>query len=279
MNLLAQNLQTTLQHARKATRISQLELSMRVGVSQRHVSYVESGRAKPSRELLRAWLQELNLPLIARNATMLQAGYAPLYGDSSLCEPVMTEANDALLHLLRTHDPMPAFVIDADWNLLHLNIGAKWLVTTLMPWMAQLSGDFSMNILDALCHPDGFAKHMLNIDEVGPALLTQLRNEALLRPALKPKVETFADLLRLRIGTRGSLIAWPAQTAPVLTSRFSTEHGELAFFSMFTTFGTPHNITLASLRVEHMFAADERTRAVLHAHVAPAPSASTMLKK
>jgi transcriptional regulator with XRE-family HTH domain len=274
MNSSFPNLQITLQQARKASRLSQLELSLRVGVSQRHVSYVESGRAKPSRELLQAWLHELNMPLIARNAAMLQAGYAPIYSNSSLAEPVMAEANDALLHLLHAHDPMPAFVIDADWNVLHLNDGGRWLAAMLMPWMAQLPDDTPMNMLDAFCHPEGFARHMLNIDEVGPALLAHLRDEASMRPALASRVEAFAGLLRLRAGahtgSRGSLAAWPSQAAPVLTSRFSTAHGELAFFSMFTTFGTPQDITLASLRVEHMFAADERTRTVLRANVVPA---------
>ncbi len=260
----------TLQHARKARRLSQLELSLRVGVSQRHVSYVESGRAKPSRELLRAWLHELNVPLIARNAAMLQAGYAPVYGDSSLCEPALAHANDALLHLLRAHDPMPAFVIDADWNALHLNNGGKWLAATLMPWLAELSSHESgapMNMLDVLCHPEGFARQMQNLDEVGPALLAHLRDEVSVRPALAPKVEKFAEMLQARSGTRGSQPAWPTQSTPVLTTRFATAHGELAFFSMFTTFGTPQDITLASLRVEHMFAADERTRAVVQAQV------------
>jgi transcriptional regulator with XRE-family HTH domain len=270
MNSSSPDLRSTLKQARKTSRLSQLELSLRIGVSQRHMSYVESGRAKPSRELLRAWLHELNVPLIARNAAMLQAGYAPIYSDSSLAEPIMAEANDALLHLLRTHDPMPAFVIDADWNVLHLNRGAKWLASTLMPWMAQLPDNTPMNMLDALCHPEGFAKHLLNIDEVGPALLTHLRDEASVRPALTPRVDAFAALLHMRVNTCGTHAAWPAQTAPVLTSRFSTTHGELAFFSMFTTFGTPQDITLASLRVEHMFAADERTRTILDAHIVPA---------
>jgi transcriptional regulator with XRE-family HTH domain len=260
----------TLQHARKARRLSQLELSLRVGVSQRHVSYVESGRAKPSRELLRAWLHELNVPLIARNAAMLQAGYAPVYSDSSLREPALAQANDALLHLLRTHDPMPAFVIDADWNALHLNDGGKWLAATLMPWLAELSSNEScapMNMLDVLCHPEGFAKQMLNLDEVGPALLAHLRDEVSVRPALAPRVEKFAELLHARGRTSGPQSAWPTRTTPVLTTRFATAHGELAFFSMFTTFGTPQDITLASLRVEHMFAADEHTRAVIEAQV------------
>ncbi len=88
-----------------------------------------------------------------------------------------------------------------------------------------------------------------------------------MQPALRTKVEAFAALLRARLGSTSVHAGWPSQAAPVLTSRFGTAHGELAFFSMVTTLGTPQDITLASLRVEHMFAADETTRQVLAAQV------------
>src|SRR5512137_587657 len=121
MKVLTHTLPATLQQARKSRRLTQLELSMRVGVSQRHVSFVESGRAKPSRELLMAWLHELDAPLVVRNAAMLQAGYAPVYSAAPLSDPALAQANDALVQLLRAHDPMPALVLDAQWNLLHSN--------------------------------------------------------------------------------------------------------------------------------------------------------------
>ena len=111
---------------------------------------------------------------------------------------------------------------------------------------------------------------MLNLDEVGPALLAHLRDDASVQPALVPRVEAFAALLRSRLGAQALHAGWPRPLAPVLTSRFDTPHGPLAFFSMFTTFGTPQDITLASLRVEHMFAADAATRAVLQAQVSSA---------
>jgi hypothetical protein len=109
---------------------------------------------------------------------------------------------------------------------------------------------------------------MVNLDEVGPALLAHLRDEASVQPSLSPKVEAFAALLRARRAAQSLYTSWPRPTALVLTTRFATLHGELAFFSMFSAFGTPQDVTLASLRVEHMFAADEATRAVLHAQVA-----------
>ena len=271
MNVLTHTLPITLQQARKARRLSQLELSLRVGVSQRHVSFVESGRAKPSRTLLMSWLQELDAPLGVRNAAMLQAGYAPAFSSAALTDPLLAQANDALVHLLQAHDPMPAFVLDALWNVLHFNKGGKWLAGLLMPWAADTLASaaiISINMLDMLAHPHGFTRHILNLNEVGPALLAHLRDDASVQPALTPKVEAFAALLRDRLGAQNLHSGWPYQTAPVLTTRFATPHGELAFFSMFSTFGTPQDITLASLRVEHLFAADAATRAVVAQQVA-----------
>lgn len=267
MNAIPQNLPMTLMQARRARRLSQLELSMRVGVSQRHVSYVETGRAKPSRELLAIWLQELNVPLAERNAAMLQAGYAPVYSDMPLNDPALAEARLAISHLLNAHDPMPAFVLDANWNLIDVNRGGKWLAATLMPWMADAIGNVPVNMLDALCHPEGITKRMTNLDDVGPVLLAHLRNEARVHPAISTKVEAFATCLRTRVSAPVWQGASVRHVAPVLTTRFSTEHGELSFFSMFSTFGTPQDITLASLRVEHMFAADDATREVLNKNV------------
>lgn len=155
MKVLTHTLPVTLQQARKARRLSQLELSMRVGVSQRHVSFVESGRAKPSRDLLMAWLRELEAPLAVRNAAMLQAGYAPAFSSAALDDPSLAHANAALLQLLKTHDPMPAMVIGAQWELLHINQGAQWLATTLMPWAVELISTQPLNMLDMLIHPKG----------------------------------------------------------------------------------------------------------------------------
>jgi transcriptional regulator with XRE-family HTH domain len=279
MNSPLLSLPNTLKQARQARRLSQLELSMRVGVSQRHLSFVESGRANPSRQLLMAWLQELDAPLAVRNAAMLQAGYAPAYGAVPLTDPAMAQADRAICALLKSHEPMPAFVIDAHWNLLRLNQAAKWLAATVMPWTAALlegsqdstadntSNGMPLNMLDLLVHPQGFACAMLNLNEVGPVLLSHLRDEASLLPAIAPKVDAFANFLRQHASAHEASMKAASIatrfTTPLLNTRFATPHGALSFFSMFTTFGTPQDITLASLRVEHLFAADEATSAVM----------------
>jgi transcriptional regulator with XRE-family HTH domain len=253
--------------ARKARRLSQLDLSLRLGVSQRHVSFVESGRARPSRDLLVAWLRELEPPMVVFNQVMADAGFAPVYSAKTFSDPAMQQANHAIEAMLRSHDPMPGFVIDADWNLLRLNRGARWLAVTLMPWAADVLDSTPSNLLDLLAHPEGFTKHMINFDEVGPAALVHLRHEVAARQGLAPKVQAFEDLLKKRFGDKILPTNWSKPTAPVLTTRYTTPLGEIAFFSMFTTFGTPHDITLASLRVEHMFAADQATQTLIESHV------------
>jgi transcriptional regulator with XRE-family HTH domain len=266
METASPNLRDTLQTARKSRRISQLELALRMGVSQRHVSFVESGRAQPSRDLLLSWLHELQAPLALRNVALQQAGFAPVYRGSELSDAVLAPVRDALGRLLAAHDPMPAMVMDSAWNVLQMNRGAQWLAVTLMPWIAKLPQNQPINMLDLMLHPEGMTRQMTNLEEVAPALLAHLRDDASAVPELLPRVELLAAHFQKRLGKR-SISPWPRQMAPVLTTHFSTVHGELAFFSMFSTFGTPQDITLASLRVEHLFAADEVTRAVIGAQV------------
>jgi transcriptional regulator with XRE-family HTH domain len=243
-----------------------MELALRMGVSQRHVSFVESGRSQPSRELLLAWLHELQAPLALRNVALQQAGFAPVYRGSELSDAVLAPVREALGRLLAAHDPMPAMVMDAAWNVLQMNRGAQWIALTLMPWIANLPQDQPINLLDAMLHPEGMTRHMSNLEEVAPAILAHLRDDASVVPELLPRVDLLATQFQARVGKR-LLPPWPRQMAPLLTTRFSTVHGELAFFSMFSTFGTPQDITLASLRVEHIFAADDSTRAVIEAQV------------
>jgi transcriptional regulator with XRE-family HTH domain len=266
MQTASPSLRDTLQTARKFKRISQLELALRMGVSQRHVSFVESGRAQPSRELLLAWLQELQAPLALRNVALQQAGFAPVYRGSELGDAVLAPVREALGRLLAAHDPMPAMVMDAAWNVLQMNRGARWMAAALMPWMAELPAGQPINLLDAMLHPEGMMRNVTNLEEVAPAILAHLRDDASVVPELLPRVELLAAQFQKRVGKK-TLAQWPRQMAPVLTTRFATAYGELAFFSMFSTFGTPQDITLASLRVEHVFAADESTRSVVMANV------------
>lgn len=253
-----------LKQARNTKRWSQLELALRLSVSQRHISFVESGRAKPSRELLLAWLQELQVPLMVQNCALLQAGFAPEWSQASLDSPDLALVNAALIQLIQAHDPMPAFCIDAAWNIVHINRGALNLVSCLLPWTkSSLTSGQAFNLLDLLAHPEGLAKQILNLEEVGPAFLFQLRQEANLNPAISEKVQALEARIIVLIGVKALEQAMPISAAPVLTTYYASPLGELAFFSMFSTFGSPQNISLASLRVEHLFAANQATQALM----------------
>ncbi|MDZ7813331.1 MAG: helix-turn-helix transcriptional regulator [Ideonella sp.] len=260
-----ERLPDTLRQLRQARRLSQLALSLTLGVSQRHISFVEQGRAQPSRALLMAWLQALGAPLAQRNAALLQAGFAPAYGDAAQGAPGLAQAEWALRHLLQAHDPLPALVLDAHWQVLQVNPGAQWLIHTLLPWTAELPPGTPMNMLDLLAHPQGLFSCIINLAEVAPQLMAQWRAELALQPSLGARIEAVEAALQACVGhskTPAALLR-----SPVLTTRFASPFGELAFFSMFTTFGTPQDIHLASLRVEHLFAADEATRLTLEREV------------
>ncbi len=260
-----------LREARSTQRLSQLELALRINVSQRHISYVESGRAMPSRALLMTWLRELQLPLGLRNMALMQAGFAPAYGNAPLTDASVAVVHQALAELAQSHDPMPCYVLDANWNIVITNQGGAWLAATLMPQLAERGEGQPMNMLDLLADPAGLTQHVTNLAEVGPQLLSQLRQELASPNAqasqLASKLAAIEALIHQRLGSDKSSVGAPSQAAPVLITRLATAHGALAFFSMFSTFGTPQNISVASLRIEHMFAADEATRAVLHAQV------------
>lgn len=257
------NLTTTLRQVRQQQRLSQLELSLRLGVSQRHVSYVESGRALPSRPLLMRWLRELHTPLPLRNVALMQAGYAPAFGQQPLEHPELAAARHALTCLLDAHDPQPALLLDAVWNVRQLNRGARWLMTALgLPEQALAS----LNLLDAFVAPQGLSQAITNLAEVGPQVLVQLRHDAAAQPELADRVEAYSALLKAR-GIQEDVRRAPAQIAPVLATRLATPHGELSFFSIVSSFGSPQSVTLASLRIEHLFAADAYTQSVLRQHV------------
>ena len=256
-------LSKTLKILRQAKRISQLELSLRLDVSQRHISFVEQGKSKPSRQLLIAWLQELETPPLVCNESMLAAGYAPVYQQSNLEAPELTLVRQSLQQLLSAHDPVPAMILDTDWNVIQFNRGGQWLARTLMPWLEEIKDQGGLNILDLLCLPEGFTKAIQNLEDVGPVILSILKKEATVKPSIAEKVETFEALLCDRLGKEKLPMPATADT-PVMTTRYQTKYGTLAFFRMFTTFGNPQDITLASLRVEHLFPADEFTSQILN---------------
>lgn len=233
---------------RRARRVSQLELGLRAGVSQRHVSWIETGRAKPSRHTLLALLDALDVPLVDRNAALLAAGLAPQYSALHLDDPALAPAREALNRLIHAPAAAPALVMDADWNLLMANAG----VARLLQLLGLVVPDRA-NVLDLLLAPEGLRRFMINEAEVCAEVLHRARREALHVPGLS------ARLASLSLPD----VAPVNEPTPLLFTRLRSSAGELRLLSMFSTFGSPLDVTLASLRIEHLFPADAATAEAL----------------
>jgi transcriptional regulator with XRE-family HTH domain len=274
----------TLAALRKRRRVSQLELSLRTGVSQRHLSCIETGRSRAGRETLIALLDALGATLEERNQALLAAGYAPAHAERALDAPEMAPVRDALEQLLHAHDPTPALVLDGDYNVVMANAGLARLLTLLglqslsplvqaspgpspvgseSPWggpaatQAMLSQP--LNLLRAVFAPDGLRALCVNEAELCGELWARASREA----EHLPRLRALLDELRPTLQPWGTA---EATGLPVLPLRLRGADGRtLSFFSAFTSFGTPLDITLASLKVEHLFPADEATRMALHA--------------
>jgi transcriptional regulator with XRE-family HTH domain len=251
----------SLRRWRASRRMSQLALALDAGVSQRHLSYVETGRSQPSRELLHALMDALDVPLAMRNELLMQGGYAPLYAQRALASADLQPVRNALAQLLVAHEPSPALVLDSGWNLVDSNRGAQRLIALLLgdAAAARLASP-PPNMLRLFFDPQGLRPSVINFDECAAALLHHVRQAMLDQPELGGLLQQLGPWLpRAQSNAHGA----PKPDAPLLHTRLHSAQGELRFFSMFTTFGTPHDITVASLRVEHLFPADDHTRAVV----------------
>jgi aromatic ring-cleaving dioxygenase/transcriptional regulator with XRE-family HTH domain len=255
-----------LRRARRQQRISQLELALRVGASQRHLSFLETGRSSASRGMLIALADALGMSPAGCNQLLLASGFAPRYSQRPLDDGSMEPVREALDHLLALHEPLPAWVLDPCWDILQFNGGADLLMASLtgrgLAERAAAEGDGRrVNILEAILHPAGLRSAIENFDEVAAHLHHHARAGALHTPALAALMERLAPLWPASVTRPGEGAAAPV--SPVLSTRLRTPLGPLAFFSTLTTFGTPLDITVASLRVEHQFAADARTLATM----------------
>jgi transcriptional regulator with XRE-family HTH domain len=229
---------------RERRRLSQQELAQRAGVSQKHLSHVETGRAGVGRATLEALLEAADASLADRNAGLLAAGFAPAYGERSLEAAEMAPVRDVLRRLLAMHEPAPAFVLDAAWNVLDHNAGVVALLDSLGAPRSVLAN--RPNLLRSTLGPNGLRDFYINADEVCSHLWARAQREAVNVPALCAVVEE----LRPHVATRSSQFAPPG---PLLVVRLRSRTGELRFVSTFTTFGAPLDVTAASLRIEFLF--------------------------
>jgi transcriptional regulator with XRE-family HTH domain len=249
---------------RQRRRRSQMDLAHAVGVSPRHLSFVETGRSKPSPELLMALAEGLEVPLRERNAFLLAAGYAPRYRHTPLDDPAMARVRASLQRLLDSHDPYPGVVIDRLWNVVLTNAAAGRLAAALP---SELMGP-PLNVFRACLHPEGFARQTLNLPEWSAYLLGQLRRLELLADpevsALAAEVASY-PLVADEAAAGHDVATTPDEPALLVPWRLRLASADASFFTTLTAFGTPQDITLAELAVELFYPADDETEALLRA--------------
>jgi transcriptional regulator with XRE-family HTH domain len=244
---------------RMRRRRSQLDLALEVGVSARHLSFVETGRSKPSPELVLSLADHLDVPLRDRNVFLLAAGYAPRYQRTPLDDPSMAQVRAALQKLLEGHDPYPGVVIDRGWNVVLANPAAARLT-------ADLPADLTsprLNVFRVCLHPDGLAKQTLNFKVWGSYLLGQLRRLDDL--SNDPEVAALYEEVRQYPGVAALDTTDRSLEEPPLLVPWNVRLGEheLSLFTTLTTFGTPRDITLDELAVELFYPADDATTRLL----------------
>ena len=245
---------------RARRRMSQLDLALEAGVSQRHLSFVESGRSAPSRDMVEMLCEHLDLPLRERNVVLLSAGFAPAFAERKLSDPSMAAARGAVERVLKGHEPNPAFAVDRWWHLVLANASVAPLLS-LVEDKSLLEGQ--PNVLRLSMHPGGLAKNIVN--------LGQWKAHVLWRLGQQIHATHDAKLIALE----KELAGYPAPQVPrrerneadAIAIPFELRIGDrvLSFISTITIFGTPADVTLSELAVEAFFPANAETTAVMQA--------------
>jgi transcriptional regulator with XRE-family HTH domain len=244
---------------RQRRRMSQLELALEAEVSARHLSFIETGRAQPSREMVLRLAERLEVPLRERNALLLAAGYAPAYGERPLADPTLGGAKRAVELVLTGHEPYPALAVDRSWNLLAAN-------RAVAPLLAGVTDaallEPPVNVLRLSLHPGGLAPRIVNLTEWRAHLLERLKRQ--IEATADPALVVLARELRAYPAppaARGVGVSKQEDYAGVAVPlRLTTEAaGTLSFISTTTVFGTPLDVTLSELALETFFPADAET--------------------
>ena len=246
-----------LQHWRQARRMSQLALAVEAEVSSRHISFIETGRARPSREMVLHLAGALEVPLRERNALLLAAGYAPIYREVGLEAPEADAVRWALAAILRRQEPYPAVVMNRSWDLLEANAAGARFFGFLLGDGARTG---PANVIRMMLDPNGLRPYVANWEAVATALLDRVGREAIggaldgATGELLDEVMSFPGVRHLRRTPGAS-----ATLSPVVPVTFEKPPFRFSFFSTVTTLGTPQDALLQELRIESFFPLDEET--------------------
>ncbi len=242
---------------RQRRRMSQLDLSLDADISTKHLSFLETGRSQPSRDMVLLLAEQLEIPLRERNVLLVAAGYAPVFAERPLQDPALQQARKAVDLVLAGHEPYPALAVDRHWTLIAANSAVGRMITGADAGLLQPP----VNVLRLSLHPQGLAPRIANLAEWRAHLLARLRRqiEVSADPVLTEllrELETYPVPSVHKAGRPASGHEYAGVLVPV---QFITEQGLLSFFSTTTVFGTPLDITLSELALESFFPADAAT--------------------
>jgi transcriptional regulator with XRE-family HTH domain len=255
-----------LRHWRPHRRLSQLDLAHEAEISTRHLSFVETGRASPSREMVLRLSARLDIPLRERNALLVAAGYAPMYRERPLDDPALDAARQAVELLIKSHEPYPALAVDRHWNL----IAANRMVPVLMAGADASLLRTPVNVLRLSLHPLGIAGNIANLAQWRSHLFERLRQQ-IMATADAVLLDLLEELKTYPVpGNAATAILDGEHPGVVMPFKFKTPAGVLSFISTTTIFGSPVDVTLQELAVEAFFPADDFTRQALQVLI-PAP--------
>ena len=246
---------TALREWRERRGLSQLDLALAAEVSQRHVSFLETGKSKPSREMVGHIARVLRVPPREHNALLLAAGFAPSYTETPVAD--LAEVGEAIDFLLRAHEPNMAVVVDRHWNVVSANASGLAFTNRLCPEPPLYAGQ--LNAMHLMFHPDGFRSHVTNFAEVGPAFLWRLRDDLDRAPTDAVLADLYAHLDDLA-GPSISAATLPANSGLVTTVDFAIDGRRIGLFSCLAALESPSDLTVAELRIETFFPADEASR-------------------
>ncbi|HKS07656.1 MAG TPA: helix-turn-helix transcriptional regulator [Gemmatimonadaceae bacterium] len=251
---------TLLKEWRRVRRKSQLDVALEADISPRHLSFVESGRSAPSREMVQLLTETLDVPLRERNSLLVAAGYAPMYNEGALESSELTQVRRALARLLEHQEPYPAVVLDRQWNIVQTNRAAPKLFSHFI----ELSPG-PVNLLKTMFDPARMRPWVANWDVVAQTLMRRVYREAV---GGVPDARTLALLDELqRIPGSPAPSAASTSELPFFPVEFRKGALRLSFFSMVTTVGAPLDITAQELRIEAFFPADDETERFAREHL------------
>lgn len=238
---------------RQRRRLSQLDLAAEAELSTRHLSFVETGRAKPSREMVLRLSEALELPLRSRNAMLIAAGYAPTFAERPLGDAVNTDASELVQRILDAHMPFPALAVDRHWHLVAHNSAVGALMAGAAPHLLQPP----VNVLRLSLHPEGLASRIANLADWKRHILDRLRHQ--INQSGDPVLEELMEELRSYPAPASKLPATANSSLIAVPMIFDSPAGQLRCISTITVFGTPVEVTLSELAIESFFPADGET--------------------